>query len=217
MKHISMNIRYYMAEFYGTFILTFLGVGIYYLSGDILTVGLTVGLAYLSAAYTLDHISHAHFNPVITLAAYIDQRLSVKTVGIYLFAQVTGALFGYVSLFLFNIQPFFTRSLDYSFADFGLLAFVSFILVYVYLAVSEQPSKRPFLGLSVGLTYAVLTIFTINTTFGVLSPLRVLEMTQVWPMLVSTAGLILGSLLATSFYAHLKFNPVPVQKKDQNI
>lgn len=215
MKNISMNIRYYMAEFYGTFILTFLGVGIYYLSGDILTVGITVGIAYLIAAYTLDHISHAHFNPLVTLAAYIDQRMSVKTFGIYLVAQVSGALFGYVSLLLFNIQPFFSRPLDYAFADFGILAFVSFILVYVYLAVSEQPTKRPFLGLSVGLSYAVLTIFTINTTFGVLSPLRLFEMTEVMPMLVSTAGLMLGSLLAAGFYAQLKFNPVPLQIKEE--
>lgn len=212
-----MNLRIYMAEFYGTFILTFLGVGIYYFTGDILTVAFTVGTAYLIAAYTLDHISHAHFNPVITLAAFADQRLSMKTFGIYLFAQVTGALFGYLSLFLFNIQPFFSRPLDYSLADFGVLAFVSFILVYVYLAVSEQPSKRPFLGLAVGLTYSVLTLVTLNVTFGVLTPLRALEMTRIGPVLVSTAGLILGSLLAAGFYAHLKFNPVPVQKKNQDI
>ena len=214
MKNISMNIRYYMAEFYGTFVLTFIGVGIYFVSGNHLVIALSVGFAYMIGAYTLDHISHAHFNPLFTLAAWVDGRMRLKTVGIYLFGQVTGALFGYLGHFLLNAQPFFARDLAFSARDAGLFAFVSFILVYIYLAVSEQKEKRAFLGLSVGITYAALTVLTMLPTYGLLSPLRIIEMQHVGMMLLSAGSLALGSLLAVAFYRQLKFHPTPYQQKN---
>lgn len=211
MKNVSLPVRYFMAEFYGTFLMIFLGVGVFSIIGNYLSIAVIVGATYLFSAYTLDHISHAHFNPVITLAAWIDQRLNLKTALIYWGAQLGGAVFGYISLQLFNVQGFFTRDIIFSARDLGILAFMGYILVYVYLAVSENQEKRPFLGLAVGVTYMVLTLLTISSTYGILIPLRALEMTSLGSMLTMTLALAFGSALATLFYKYLAYKPTKYQ------
>ena len=212
MSNISLKTRYFMAEFYGTFLMIFLGVGVFSIIGNYLSIALIVGAAYLLSAYTLDHISHAHFNPIITLAAWIDQRLTLKTALLYWGAQLGGAIFGYLSLPLFNVQVLFSRSLSFSARDYGLFAFVAYILVYVYLAVSENDKKRPFLGLAVGSTYMALTLLTISSTFGILNPLRALEMTSIVPVVLMTLSLASGTLLATLFYKGLAYQATKYQK-----
>lgn len=40
------------------------------------------------------HLSGAHFNPVVTLTAWIDRTLTARTAFAYVFAQAAGAVFG---------------------------------------------------------------------------------------------------------------------------
>lgn len=215
--NISLNVRYYMAEFFGTFLLFFIGIGAFYLTGNPFLGALSFGGSYLMAAMTLQHISKAHFNPVITLAAWLDKRITMKELWIYVFGQVTGALFGVLSLLLFE-NPFneiITYDL-FSLRTYTLEVFFAFIIVYVYLAVSEQPERKPFLGLAVGMSYALVFLLSLGMNQGgIIHPLRFIETgllnasINVFHLLVLWFSLEVGGLLAALFYRYLKYKNVP--------
>jgi len=217
--NIPLNVRYYMAEFYGTFMLFFLGIGAILLTGNALIGALAFGAAYLISAMTLMHISHAHFNPVITLAAWLDGRMEMKTLWVYVFGQLTGALFGVLSLLLFTNVVF--EGIPYqvfSLPVYILEVFFAFVVVYVYLAVSEQPDRRPFLGLAVGASYALVFLLAARMqNGGVIHPLRFFESLifngsfNIGAILLTWFSLEVGGLLAAFFYKYLKFNPTPIK------
>lgn len=216
---ITLNVRYYMAEFFGSFLIFFTGIGAFYLTGNPFIGALSFGGSYLIAAMMLQHISHAHFNPVITLAAWIDKRLSMKELWIYLFGQVTGALFGVVSLLLFELPNISVITYDlFSLRTYTLEMFFAFIIVYVYLAVSEQKDRRPFLGLAVGVSYTL--VFLLSTGMhegGIIHPLRFVETGilnasfNLLHLLALWFSLEVGGLLAGLFYKYLKYQNTPIK------
>ena len=75
----------YIIEFLGTFFLVLI-IG---LTGDPLTIGL--GLATL--IYMGAHISGAHYNPVVSLAMFINKEINLKEMGIYVLSQLIAAVF----------------------------------------------------------------------------------------------------------------------------
>jgi aquaporin Z len=92
-----MNVRALTAEALGTFVLV--GLGSLSIAGSglqglppLLIVPFGFGLALMAGIAMFGHISGAHFNPAVTLAAWIDQRLDwVSAIG-YVAAQIIGAL-----------------------------------------------------------------------------------------------------------------------------
>ena len=94
----------YLAELFGTFTLVFIGcsvpVGLFKLSngqGNILVyvwqfAPFAFGLALLAGLYAFGETSGGHFNPAVSLAMFLDRRLSViDLVGYWLF-QFVGAI-----------------------------------------------------------------------------------------------------------------------------
>lgn len=215
--NIPMSVRYYMAEFFGSFLMFFLGMGAYILTEDALLGALALGGSYLIAAMTLQHISHAHFNPVITFAAWLDGRLPLKTLWVYLFGQITGALFGVLSLLLFELPSTQVVAYDwFSIRTYTLEMFFAFIVVYVYLAVSEQTDRRAYLGLAVGVSYSLIALLaSFMAEGGLLHPLRFIETRvlqgdfDLLQILALWFSLEVGALLAALFYKYLKFKNTP--------
>ena len=83
------------AEAFGTFVLVFGVIGAaMFISADTgpLAVALAVGLAVLTAAYAVGHISGGHFNPAVTLGAAAAGRASWGDVLPYLLAQFIGGI-----------------------------------------------------------------------------------------------------------------------------
>ena len=87
------------AEFIGTFWLVFGGCGSAVLAAafpdvgiGLLGVALAFGLTVLTMAYTVGHISGAHFNPAVTLGLWAGGRFPVRDVVPYWAAQVAGAI-----------------------------------------------------------------------------------------------------------------------------
>lgn len=97
-----MNFKAIFAEYLGTAILVtaVVGSGIMgsNLSGDLLvalianTISTVLALGIL--ILTLGPVSGAHFNPVVSMALAIDQRIKAATVAPYLAAQFAGAITG---------------------------------------------------------------------------------------------------------------------------
>src|SRR5690242_17973662 len=87
------------AEFIGTFWLVFGGCGSAVLAATFPEVGiglvgvsLAFGLTVLTMAYSVGHISGAHFNPAVTLGLCAGGRFPAKEVVPYWIAQVAGAV-----------------------------------------------------------------------------------------------------------------------------
>src|SRR5436190_23040960 len=91
--------RRLVAEFFGTFWLTFGGCGSAVLAAGYPSLGIgflgvsfAFGLTVLSMAYAVGHVSGGHFNPAVTLGLWSAGRCANKHVIPYIAAQVIAAV-----------------------------------------------------------------------------------------------------------------------------
>lgn len=96
-----------LAEFLGTFWLTFGGCGSAVLAAGAPDVGigwlgvsLAFGLTVLTMAYAIGHISGCHLNPAVSVGLLAAKRFSAESLGPYVIAQVLGAIAGAGTLYL---------------------------------------------------------------------------------------------------------------------
>lgn len=218
---LTLSIRQFLAEFYGTFILVFVGTGsiAFGLGDNLFGVAFAFGTGAMIAIYTIGHISGAHLNPAVTLAMYVDKRLKLNDVFVYITAQVLGALLASFSLLFAYDTPLY-QGLGASGVDplqiplwVALIfeIFLTFILVYSVLAISQRKSLQPFIGIIVALMLVGLILVGGPISSASLNPARSIApalieggeaLDQLWVYLV---GPMLGSLLAVLFYRFLKF------------
>jgi aquaporin Z len=216
---LTFSIRQFLAEFYGTFILVFVGTGsiAFGLGQDLLGVAFAFGAGALIAIYTIGHISGAHLNPAVSLAMVLDRRMSWKQFGIYLLAQFLGALFASSTLLLGSEADAFTGlgTSGFTAPTTAIVViifemFLTFILVYTVLAASQRKPLQPLMGLIVALTLIGLILIGGPISSASLNPIRSLApalleggtaLSQVW---VYVVGPLLGSILAVIFYRILK-------------
>ncbi len=217
---LTFSIRQFLAEFYGTFILVFVGTGsiAFGLGQDLLGVAFAFGAGALIAIYTIGHISGAHLNPAVSLAMVLDRRMSWKQFGIYLLAQFLGALFASSTLLLGSEADAFTGlgASGFSAPTTAIVVIIfemclTFILVYTVLGASQRKPLQPLMGLIVALTLIGLILIGGPISSASLNPIRSLApalleggtaLSQVW---VYVVGPLLGSILAVIFYRFLKF------------
>lgn len=95
-----MVINKYLGELLGTVILVGLGtMGILAMGGaggaaEVIGIGLAFGLALLAGIWVVGHVSGAHFNPAVTLAALLDKRMTLSDAVGYWVAQFAGGTVG---------------------------------------------------------------------------------------------------------------------------
>src|SRR5271156_3678220 len=101
--------RKYIAEFVGTFVLVFGGVGSAVLAGRYIGfagVAFAFGLSLLAMVYTIGPISGCHINPAVTLGVLLARKIGIKDAVIYMVAQVIGAIVAAgLVLFIANSTP----------------------------------------------------------------------------------------------------------------
>ena len=78
------DMRRYGAEFLGTFVLVFIGTstvvaGLRTTAPVLLVAAFGFGFALLAALYAFGEVSGGHFNPAVSLAFWLDKRLSRGT------------------------------------------------------------------------------------------------------------------------------------------
>jgi MIP family channel proteins len=90
-----------VAEFIGTFVLVFVGMGavaVTVANGfDVTVPALAHGLAVVGLAYTYGHLSGTHINPAVTVGLLVGGKIDVSRAGAYIVAQFLG---GIVAAFL---------------------------------------------------------------------------------------------------------------------
>lgn len=80
------------AEFSGTMLLIFAGVGTGVFAAEIINSALGFGFGLLAALVAFGHVSGGHFNPAVTLGAVVAGRTPAVVALGYVVAQVLGAL-----------------------------------------------------------------------------------------------------------------------------
>src|SRR6185503_538044 len=97
----------FTAEVVGTAILVFIGAGSVPLtvfltgsnpfgSAELSTISFCFAFAIFAAVYSVGHISGAHINPAVTVALLATRKIDSRTAGVYIVAQVVGAIVGAV-------------------------------------------------------------------------------------------------------------------------
>lgn len=172
----------YLAEFFGTFMLVFLGTGaVTVAAGNTLTIGLAFGLAITVSAYAFGGISGGHFNPAVTTAMLMNRRINGRDALGYVIAQVLGATVAsaFMKLFVSGLG-LATNQLgqtDFPKISTGLAFLVEVLVTFLFLLVilnvtSDWHGNGDFAGLTIGVTLAFLIIVALNLTGGSLNPAR---------------------------------------------
>ncbi|WP_416956271.1 aquaporin [Nocardioides sp. T5] len=179
----------FTAEALGTFVLVFFGCGAaVYSGGDLVATGLTFGLTVVVMAYAVGRVSGGHFNPAVTLGAVLGGRLPWSQVGLYMAAQLLGALLAGAVLFGLghgfdgfvaegNMGQNFFGDQGSGFAWWAALLLevvMTAVFLWVILAVTDARNDvNVALGpLAIGLTLSMLHFLAIPLTGTSVNPAR---------------------------------------------
>jgi MIP family channel proteins len=182
------TLRHFLAEFIGTFALVFVGgmaimMAAYTGAGGslgLLMVALAHGLILAVMITSLMRIS-GHFNPAVTIGFIVARRIGGLMAGIYLAAQILGAIVAsYVLRVVVPAQLFaMTRgggqmiSLDITASQaFALEAIATFFLVWVVFGTAVDPKAPRVGGFAIGLTLTLSILAIGPLTGGSLNPAR---------------------------------------------
>ena len=154
----------YAAEVLGTFILVFVG-SLAILSssaGDFrLGIAFGFGIALLAGLYAFGEVSGGHFNPIVSLAMFLDRRLSALDTIWYWVAQFVGAICAsLVILATFASRDDVAATATRSSSD-ARAFFLELIASAIFVAVILQVTRSNRYGAS-ALIAIPLTLFAIH-------------------------------------------------------
>jgi aquaporin Z len=207
------NMKKYLAELVGTFILVLFGCGTAVVAGDkvgILGIAFAFGFALIGAAYGIGPISGCHINPAVSLGVWTAGRMKTGDMLGYWVGQFAGGILAAWVLSLlvggvgggYNIA---TSGLgqdgwgpgyqgEYSMTSAIVFEFVAtLIFVVVILGATQKAAPAGFAGLGIGITLVVIHIFGIHITGVSVNPARSLgpalfvggkAVSQVWLFLL---------------------------------
>jgi aquaporin Z len=182
-----------IAEFLGTFWLTFGGCGSAVIAAaypqlgiGFLGVALAFGLTVVTMAYAVGHISGAHFNPAITIGLLAGSRIPFRDVVPYVVFQVAGAIAAAAVLKIvaeghpgFVLGGFASNGYgDLSPGHYNLLScaiveiLLTFFFVLVVLGATSAGAPAGFAPLAIGLTLTLIILIAIPVTNASVNPAR---------------------------------------------
>ena len=139
----------YITEFIGTFFLVLI-IGI---TNNPIAIG--IGLSVL--VYMGAHISGAHYNPVVSLAMFIQKEIKRSELLYYIISQLIASIAAAFVIQNFDINSFEVIANTSNRASFLLAEILfTFLLVFVILNVALHPKLKnnQFYGFAIGLTVA---------------------------------------------------------------
>jgi aquaporin Z len=182
------------AEFFGTFWLVFGGCGSAVLAAAFPELGigfagvaLAFGLTVLTMAYAVGHISGAHFNPAVSFGLWAGKRFEGKDLLPYIIAQVLGALFAGLVLYLIaSGKEGFSTSGGFASNGYGehspggysllsaLIAEVVLTAMFLVVIMGSTDKKAPagFAPLAIGLALTLIHLISIPVTNTSVNPAR---------------------------------------------
>ena len=226
------SLRKYLAEIIGTFVLvvfvcgTAIGTG-FGTTGGMGAYALTApafGLVIVAMAYSIGNISGCHINPAVSLAMFVNKKLSLQDMLLYWCSQVIGACGGALLLTVFfdpdesgfGTNGLFDNDVARSFVIEGVLTFV---FVLAILGVTSKIANGNIAGLVIGLTLTLVHILGIGFTGTSVNPARSVgpalfkggeALENVWVFIVAP---LVGAAFAAIIYRFLDPASVSSEKK----
>jgi len=216
--------RKYAAEIVGTAVLVFMGCGSAVFlgcetSGGHLAVALAFGLSIVAMAYVIGNVSGCHINPAVSLAVFLDKRMSAADFCAYVVSQIIGAVIG--AALLKTVSGFagidLTGGLGSNLAAgaggtggaFLVEIILTFIFVLTILGVTADSTKGGVAGIVIGLTLTFVHIVGIPLTGTSVNPARSIgpalfaggaALADLWVFILAPlAGAILAALVYRVF------------------
>ncbi len=212
----------FAAEFLGTLLLVFFGVGSAVFGIDqigAVGVALTFGLVLLALAYAIGPVSGCHVNPAVTLGVLLARRISPAEAAGYVGAQVVGGIAGAALLKIiaaagdtgdatggFGSNAFGDGAGINAGGAFLLEIVLTFMLVFVVLLMTGRAAAAGFAGLAIGLTLTVIHLVGIPLDGTSVNPARSIgpalfagthQLGQLWVFIL--APLVGGALAALAW------------------
>ena len=223
-----MRIKKCLAEFIGTAILVFVGCGsAVFLGADAdgghLAVALAFGLSIVATAYVIGNVSGCHINPAVSLAVFMNKKMTMGDFISYVISQIAGAIAGA------GLLKYVSLAADYDMTDGlgsnlydnvgvagGLVVEIvlTFLFVLTILGVTSDENKGGVAGIVIGLTLAFVHIIGIPLTGTSVNPARSIgpaifaggdALSQLWVFIV---GPLVGAAVAL-----LAFKAIQTAKK----
>jgi len=199
------SIKKYLAEALGTFVLVLFACGTAAVlgcetSGSCVSAGcqaanscgastngcgylltaLAFGLVIVAMAYSIGNISGCHINPAVSLAMWINGKLSTKDFIGYVVSQFIGAIAGAAMLMaiigtnsgLGANALYDAQSVSPVLASIIIEVILTFVFVFVILGVTSKTENAAVSGLVIGLTLTLVHIFGIHFTGTSVNPAR---------------------------------------------
>lgn len=219
-----------VAEFFGTWWLVLGGCGSAVLAAGFPELGIgfvgvsiAFGLTVVTMAYAIGHISGCHLNPAVTIGLWAGGRFEAKDIIPYIIAQVLGATFGALIIYLiasgksgFELGGFAANGYgEHSPGGYGLIAalvcevVMTFMFLLVILGATHSKAPAGFAGLAIGLALTLIHLISIPVTNTSVNPARSTSqalfvgdwaMGQLWLFWVAP---IIGAILAGVVYKYL--------------
>ncbi len=221
----------YICELIGTMVLVLFGCGSAAIAGTVLGnlgIAMAFGLSIVAMAYVIGDISGCHINPAVSIGMWIDGRMEIKDLILYIVFQCIGAVIGIgILAVLINSAPglggYMTTGLGQN--GFGAASSVglnlygaliteiilTFVFVFTVLGVTRSEKTSAVAGIVIGLTLAFVHIMGIPLTGTSVNPARSLApaliiggeaLQQVWVFIVAPIiGAIIAGLLHKGLYS----------------
>jgi len=227
------------AEALGTFWLVFGGAGSALFAAKVLSedqvqlgigflgVALAFGLTVVTGAYAVGHISGGHFNPAVTLGAFLAGRIEGRFVGPYIATQVVAAAVAATVLFaIASGQSDFAidTSAAGSFATNGygdlspngyslvsaLLAEIvlTAIFLFVILGATDERAPQGLAPLAIGLTLTIIHLVSIPIDNTSVNPARSIGVALFNPAALGQVWLFVLAPLIGAAIAGLAYKPL---------
>ncbi|QBQ40266.1 MIP family channel protein [Sphingobacterium psychroaquaticum] len=219
----------FVAELIGTFGLVLFGCGAAAVAGvdtagglsglGLLGISVAFGLSVVVFAYAIGGISGCHINPAVTIGVLAAGRMSAKDAGLYILAQLLGALLGaFVLQTILGGQLAGFTAGEWAYgsngwgkgyqneygtaAAFLIEAVLTFVFLFVILATTSKVGNSTMAGLAIGFTLLLIHLVAIPVTGTSVNPARSFgpallaggqALSQLWLFLVAP---IVGAVVA---------------------
>ena len=230
-----MKPRPLVAEALGTALLVFFAVGTATLTFGFKVTGSSdsagcgghrVGLrtGAVGLVYAIGPISGCHVNPAVTIGFWASGRITLKDAVGYWIAQVVGGVVGAAGLYgMFHLAVHWHKSVGLGADGFGRSSMIgaaaagafiaevvlTFLFVFVILAVTRRVANATVAGLVIGLTLALVHVMGIPIDGTSVNPARSLgpalfvggpALSQLWVFIVAP---LVGGTLSALVYRYL--------------
>ena len=203
------KMKKYLAEFLGTFILTFMVCGAVSFTGGyagylgVVGIALTAGFTVAVLLYVFATVSGAHCNPAVSAGMLIAGRLSVVDFMGYVVGLGTNGYADTSAFLKINVWGAFVTEL-----------LLTFVFVLAFLSVTAKTAYKNVAGLVAGMAFCMAELFGLVLTGAGINPAKsfgtafvkavfgdVKALSQVWVFLVAPlAGGLLAGLCSLYFY-----------------